>query len=159
MFEEIASFSPKVNTVLNPLSFSICCGKQLGKQALRFPQTGFAKGNRFCFAAARHWCQVFHYYMNKDKDEMAQCWGWSGCRSTACCAPTENNLNPESKFCAGAAPSGTSRARQHKLFADLGEYNLSVPRKGWLSRPTAHPGSMILKKGGMTPPLHPIFND
>jgi len=28
-----------------------------------------------------------------------------------------------------------------------------------LSRPTAHFGSMILKKGGMTPPLRPIFND
>ncbi|MBU4306857.1 MAG: hypothetical protein KKB32_03370 [Acidobacteria bacterium] len=42
--------SPKVNTVLNPLSFSICCGKQLGKQAARFLKTGFGEGNRFCFA-------------------------------------------------------------------------------------------------------------
>jgi len=41
---------PKVNTVLNPLSFFICCSKQLGKQASGFLQAGFAEGNRFCFA-------------------------------------------------------------------------------------------------------------
>jgi len=32
------------------LSFFICRGKQLGKQAARFLKTGFAKSNRFCFA-------------------------------------------------------------------------------------------------------------
>jgi hypothetical protein len=50
LFEEIASFTPKASTVIDPLSFPISRGKQPGKQALRFPQARFAEGKRFCFA-------------------------------------------------------------------------------------------------------------